>query len=78
MTEEPKPAFQFVPKLRGKRVTLRFTNGGQPATGILTAFNNFEICLDISPSGGKIHKEVIYMKHAVLSIESVDEMRWGK
>ena len=76
MTEEPKPAFQFVPKLRGKRVTLRFTNGGQPATGILSAYNNFEIVLDTTPKGGKIHKEIIYMKHAVLSIEPAEEVRW--
>lgn len=81
MTEETqipdKPnKFQFVPKLRGKRVTLRFVGGGQPASGVLVAYNNYEIVVDITPKGGKGHKEVIYMKHSIISIEPAEEMRW--
>jgi sRNA-binding regulator protein Hfq len=67
--------FQFVPRLRGKRVTLRFMGGGQPATGVLVGYNNFELLLDVTPKGGKLHKEVIYLKHAIISIEPVDEIR---
>ncbi len=43
-----KPAskqFEFIPKLKGKRVTIRLVSGRQPITGTLEAFNPYELLI---------------------------------
>ena len=51
MTEEVKPTTtkqtgpHFIPKLRGKKVTIRLVTGGQPITGFLEGYNAYEILI---------------------------------
>ena len=47
MDEEPvtKPkftpkSFEFIPKLRGKKVIIRLVSGGQPVTGTIEGYNS--------------------------------------
>jgi small nuclear ribonucleoprotein (snRNP)-like protein len=36
---------QFIPKLKGKKVTIRLISGGQPVTGTLERYNPYEILI---------------------------------
>ena len=36
---------QFIPKLKGKKVIIRLTSGGQPVTGTIEGYNPYEILL---------------------------------
>jgi hypothetical protein len=54
MTKETKPTTstapkqtgpQFIPKLKGKKVTIRLVPGGQPISGILEGYNPYEILI---------------------------------
>ena len=52
MTEEEKPKTSpkqtgphFIPKLKGKKVTIRLVSGGQPVTGIVEGYNPYEILI---------------------------------
>ena len=56
---------QFLPRLLKKKVTVRPIQG-QPITGTLDGFNNYEIQILV---GGK--KQILVFKHAILSIEMV-------
>jgi RNA chaperone Hfq len=60
---------QFIPKLKGKRVLIRLTSGGQPVTGTIESFNSYEILLQTAKS------ELLVFKHAIATIEVVDEPR---
>jgi len=55
---------QFIPKLLGKKIIVRPIQG-QPVTGTLEGFNNYELKVLVS---GK--KEIIIFKHGVFSIEA--------
>jgi RNA chaperone Hfq len=76
MTEEesptatkPKPKQsgpQFIPKLRGKKVTIRLVTGGQPVTGIVEGYNAYEILIKTAKG------QVLVFKHAIAVIEPVD------
>jgi hypothetical protein len=49
-TKETKPkftpkSFDFIPKLKDKKVTIRLVTGGQPITGTFEAYNPYEILL---------------------------------
>ena len=76
MTEEesptatkPKPKQsgpQFIPKLRGKKVTIRLVTGGQPVTGIVEGYNAYEILIKTARG------QVLVFKHAKAVIEPVD------
>jgi len=57
---------QFIPKLRGKKVTIRLVSGGQPVTGKVEGYNPYEIL--IQTAKGK----VLVFKHAIAVIEPVD------
>ncbi len=68
MNNEEKPIErqgppQFIPKLLGKKVTIRMLSGGQPIIGTIKAYNPYEILLDITK--GKI----IIPKWAIAVIE---------
>lgn len=73
MDEEPVKAktiakqFEFIPKLKGKKVMIRLISGGQPITGILEAFNPYEILIQTAKG------EILVFKHAIATIEAVNE-----
>jgi RNA chaperone Hfq len=75
MTEEAKPTTatapkqtgpHFIPKLRGKKVTIRLVTGGQPITGILEGYNAYEILIKTAK------EQVLVFKHAIAVMEPVD------
>lgn len=71
MNNEEKPIMrqgppQFIPKLIGKRVTMRLLSGGQPVIGTIKAHNPYEIFLE-TPKG-----ELIIPKRAIAVIEPAD------
>ncbi len=73
MDEEPVKAktitkqFEFIPKLKGKKVVIRLMSGGQPITGTLEAFNPYELLIQTAKG------EILVFKHAIATIESVNE-----
>jgi RNA chaperone Hfq len=54
---------QFIPKLKGEKVTIRLTSGGQPVTGTIEDYNPYEILL-LTTKG-----ELLVFKHAIATIE---------
>jgi RNA chaperone Hfq len=58
---------QFIPKLRGKKVTIRLISGGQPITGIVEGYNPYEILIQTAKG------QLLVFKHAIATIEPVDE-----
>jgi RNA chaperone Hfq len=58
---------QFIPKLKGKKVTIRLVSGGQPVTGTIEGYNPYEILLQTTKG------PLLVFKHAIASIEPVDE-----
>ena len=58
---------QFIPKLRGKKVTIRLVSGGQPVTGTIEGYNPYEILLKTAKG------QLLVFKHAIATIETVDE-----
>ena len=69
-TEEERPKKQtgphFIPKLKGKKVTIRLVTGGQPITGILEGYNAYEILIKTA------NGEILVFKHAIGIMEPVD------
>jgi RNA chaperone Hfq len=63
---------QFIPKFKGKKVMIRLTSGGQPVTGTIDSFNSYEIFLSTAKG------EILVFKHAIATIEVVDEPRGYK
>ena len=57
---------QFIPKLKGKKVTVRLVSGGQPITGILEGYNPYEIIIKT------VKGQILVFKHAIAVIEPVD------
>lgn len=76
MTEEESPTAtkptpkqtgpHFIPKLRGKKVSIRLVSGGQPITGILEGYNPYEILIQT------VKGQVLVFKHTIAVIEPVD------
>lgn len=58
---------QFIPKLKGKKVIIRLTSGGQPVTGTIEGYNPYEILLQTAKG------QLLVFKHAIATIEIVDE-----
>jgi RNA chaperone Hfq len=56
----------FIPKLRGKKVTIRLVTGGQPITGILEGYNAYEILIKTAKG------QILVFKHAIATMEPVD------
>ena len=54
---------QFIPKLKGEKVTIRLASGGQPVTGTIEDYNPYEILL-LTTKG-----ELLVFKHAIATIE---------
>jgi len=57
---------QFIPKLRGKKVTIRLVSGGQPITGIVEGYNPYEIRIQTAKG------QILVFKHAIAVMEPVD------
>ncbi len=57
---------QFIPKLIGKRVTMRLLSGGQPIIGIIKGYNPYEILLETAKG------EIVVPKRAIAVIELAD------
>jgi sRNA-binding regulator protein Hfq len=63
----PRPGFEFIPKLKDKKVMIRMVSGGQPITGTLEAYNPYELLVK-TPKG-----YVLVFKGAIATIEPVEE-----
>jgi len=65
IVDKPSPPKipQFIPKLLGKKVTIRPIQG-QPVSGTLEGYNPYELKILV---GGK--KEIIVFKHSIYTIE---------
>ena len=77
MSEDEKPATrqslpQFIPQVKGKKVMIRLLSGGQPVVGTIDSFNSYEILLQTAKG------ELLVFKHAIATIEVVDEPRGYK
>jgi sRNA-binding regulator protein Hfq len=76
ITEEVKPKpkrqFEFVPKLRDKKVVIRLASGGQPVTGTLVAQSSYEILIKTTKGS------ILVFKHAIATIDEVDEPKGYK
>jgi sRNA-binding regulator protein Hfq len=70
MDEEPKPkitpkSFDFIPKLKDKKITIRLISGGQPVTGTLEGYNPYELLIKT------VKGELLVFKHAIATIEEI-------
>ena len=61
----------FIPKLRGKKVTIRLVSVGQPITGIVDGNNAYEILIQT------VKGQVLVFKHAIATIEPVEGQTKG-
>jgi len=67
-TEKTKPkftpkSFDFIPKLKDKKVTIRLISGGQPIIGILEGYNPYELLIKTAKG------EIVVFKGAIATIE---------
>jgi len=73
MTNEENPVtkarspYEFIPRLKGKKVIIRLISGGQPVTGTVEGYNPQEILLQTAKG------QLLVFKHAMATIEIVDE-----
>ena len=71
MSEEGKQARKpltngFIPRLEGKKVTIRLISGGQPITDTIERYNPYEILLQTAKG------QLLVFKHAIATIEPAD------
>jgi sRNA-binding regulator protein Hfq len=71
-TEETKTkftpkSFEFIPRLKNKKGTIRLISGGQPITGILEGYNPYELLIKT------VKGDVLVFKHAIATIEPLEE-----
>jgi len=59
----------FIPDLKGKKVVIRLTSGGQPVTGTIEDYNPYEILLQTAKG------QILVFKHAIATIETIDETK---
>ncbi len=64
---------QFIPKLKGKKVMIRLLTGGQPLSGVLEAYNAYEILLQTAKGPMLIFKHAI----AVIEISEQEKTNWS-
>jgi len=73
MADDEKPAararssYEFIPKLKGKKVVIRLVSGGQPVTGTIEGYNPYELLLQT------VKGQLLVFKHAIATIEMIDE-----
>jgi sRNA-binding regulator protein Hfq len=56
---------QFIPKLRGKKITIHLISGGQPVPGTLEGYNPYELLIKT------VKGELVVFKHAIATIEEI-------
>jgi sRNA-binding regulator protein Hfq len=61
-----RSSYEFIPKLKGKKVVIRLLSGGQPVTGFLESFNPYE--LQIQTAKGS---QVVF-KRSIATIEAAE------
>ena len=66
-TKPVQRTFEFIPKLKGKKVVIRVISGGQPITGILESYNSYELLIQTTKG------QILVFKHAIATIEAVNE-----
>jgi sRNA-binding regulator protein Hfq len=62
-----RTSYEFIPKLKGKKVIMRLVSGGQPVTGTVEGYNPHDILLQTAKG------QLLVLKHAIATIEIVDE-----
>lgn len=55
----------FIPKLKGKKVTIRLVSGGQPITGTLDRYNPYEILIQT------VKGPILVFKQSIATIEEI-------
>jgi len=65
-TSKPRSSYEFIPRLKDKKVTIRLVSGGQPITGIVEGYNPYEILIQT------LKGPVLVFKHAIATIEPID------
>jgi sRNA-binding regulator protein Hfq len=55
----------FIPKLKGKRVTIRLVSGGQPITDTLEGYNPYEILIQTAKG------PILVFKQSIATIEEI-------
>jgi host factor-I protein len=60
---------QFIPKLMGKKVTIRLISGGQPVTGTVEGYNPYEILVQT------IKGPILVFKHSIATIEPMGVLK---
>jgi sRNA-binding regulator protein Hfq len=60
---------QFIPKLKGKKVTIRLVSGGQSITGTLGGYGPYEIIVQT------VKGPIVIFKHAIATIEPADAIK---
>jgi sRNA-binding regulator protein Hfq len=65
-------SFEFIPKLKGKKIVIRLLSGGQPITGVLESYNPYELLIQTTKG------EILVFKHAIATIETVNEPQGHK
>ena len=63
---------QFIPKLKSKKLIIRLISGGQPVTGTIEGYNPQEILIQTAKG------QILVFKHAIATIEIVDEPKGYK
>ena len=62
----------FIPSLKNKKVVIRPVSGGQPVTGTIEGYNPYEILHQT------VKGQLLVFKHAIATIEMVDELQGYK
>ena len=62
-----RSSYEFIPKLKGKKVVIRLVSGGQPVTGTIEGYNPYELLLQT------VKGQLLVFKHAIATIEMIDE-----
>jgi RNA chaperone Hfq len=62
---------RFLTPLLNEKITIRPMGGGQPMTGVLRSYNNYELLVEVS---GSLY--IVY-KHAIHSIQILDAAKYN-
>ena len=56
---------QFIPMLKGKKVTIRLVSGGQPITSIVEGYNPYEMLIQT------VKGSILIFKQSIATIEEI-------
>jgi RNA chaperone Hfq len=63
--KKTRSSYEFIPKLKDKKITIRLVSGGQPVTGTLEGYNPYELLIKT------VKGELLVFKHAIATIEEI-------